>query len=290
MVGAGSEQQARELITQAQKKLKSWSFFGPSNKYEDAAELYEKAGNMYKLAQQWSLAGDAFIEAAKLFEQANGAKFDGSRAYENAAKCYKRHDPRAAVKALHEAIALDQDGGNFRQAARHYQEAAELLETEIDDPKAAYDAYGHAAELFSADESPAMANKCFLKVAQIAADLNMYDVAIEKFERVASAAVDDNLLKWSLKEYFLKAGLCHLCTDDMVRSRQALNSYCGMDMSFEQTREYQLLKGVMDAIDNGDVEQFTQAVYDYDKLTKLDSWKTAILLKIKKNMDQDDLR
>ena len=28
----------------------------------------------------------------------------------------------------------------------------------------------------------------------------------------------------------------------MVRSRQALNSYCGMDMSFEQTREYQLLK------------------------------------------------
>ena len=62
-----------------------------------------------------------------------------------------------------------------------------------------------------------MANKCFLKVAQIAADLDMYDVAIEKFERVASAAVDDNLLKWSLKEYFLKAGLCHLCTDVSIR-------------------------------------------------------------------------
>lgn len=47
-----SEQQARDLIAQAQKKLKSWSFFGPSNKSEDAAELYEKAGNMFKLAQQ----------------------------------------------------------------------------------------------------------------------------------------------------------------------------------------------------------------------------------------------
>jgi len=47
-----SEQQARDLISQAQKKLNSWSFFGPSNKYEDAAELYEKAGNMFKLAQQ----------------------------------------------------------------------------------------------------------------------------------------------------------------------------------------------------------------------------------------------
>ena len=47
-----SEQQARDLINKAQKKLNSWSFFGPSNKYEDAAELYEKAGNMFKLAQQ----------------------------------------------------------------------------------------------------------------------------------------------------------------------------------------------------------------------------------------------
>jgi alpha-soluble NSF attachment protein len=42
--------------------------------------------------------------------------------------------------------------------------------------------------------------------------MELYDVAIEKFEQVAAASVDDNLLKWSLKEYFLKAGLCHLCT------------------------------------------------------------------------------
>lgn len=52
VAAAQSEQQARDLIAQAQKKLKSWSFIGPSNKYEDAAELYEKAGNMFKLAQQ----------------------------------------------------------------------------------------------------------------------------------------------------------------------------------------------------------------------------------------------
>lgn len=112
MVG-GSEQQAKDLIAQAQKKLNSWSFFGPSNKYEDAAEIYEKAGNMFKLAQQckmtnkkgmrithliWLLlsgtqAGDAFTEAAKLYQRGSSAKFEGSRAYESAAKCYKRQDP-----------------------------------------------------------------------------------------------------------------------------------------------------------------------------------------------------
>lgn len=61
----------------------------------------------------------------------------------------------AAVRALKEAIVLDQESGGFRQAARHYQEAAELYENELNDPRGAYDAYGQAAELFSADESPA---------------------------------------------------------------------------------------------------------------------------------------
>lgn len=113
-----------------------------------------------------SQAGDAFIEAAKLFQRADGAKFDGSRAYENAAKCYKRHDPAGAVAALKEAIVLDEEGGNFRQAARHYQEVAELYEGELDNLKAAYDAYDHAAQLFSADDSPAQVSRKLLSLCK----------------------------------------------------------------------------------------------------------------------------
>jgi hypothetical protein len=60
-----------------------------------------------------------------------------------------------AVKALKEAIALDQDGGNFRAAARHYQEVAELYEGELDNAKGAYEAYSQASDLFLADDSPA---------------------------------------------------------------------------------------------------------------------------------------
>lgn len=39
-------------------------------------------------------AGDAFTEAAKLYERGSSAKFEGSKAYESAAKCYKRQDPQ----------------------------------------------------------------------------------------------------------------------------------------------------------------------------------------------------
>jgi alpha-soluble NSF attachment protein len=56
-----------------------------------------------------------------------------------------------------------------------------------------------------------MINKCLLKVAHFAAQLEEYDVAIDNFERVATDSMDNQLTKWSIKEYFLKAGLCSLC-------------------------------------------------------------------------------
>ncbi|KAI8059149.1 putative soluble NSF attachment protein [Gongronella butleri] len=285
-----SEQQAKDLVAQAQKKLNSWSFFGPSNKFEDAAEIYEKAGNMFKLAQQWRQAGDAYTEAAQLFEKCGSSSYyDAAKAHENASKSYKRQDPTAAVRSLQRAIQLAQGGGQLRMAAKQYEDLAGLYEGELDNAQGAFEAYQQAGDLFLADDSPALANKCFLKVAQIAAELEKYDIAIDKFERVAAAAVDDNLMKWSVKEYFLKAGLCHLCTGDMVKTHQALTNYCNMDMTFESTREYALLKGIYDCVEDGDVDQFTKIVYDYDKLSRLDSWKTAVLLKIKKTVDADDL-
>lgn len=46
---ADFQAKARDYAAKADKKMKSFSFFG--NKYEDAADLYEKAANQYKLAK-----------------------------------------------------------------------------------------------------------------------------------------------------------------------------------------------------------------------------------------------
>jgi len=40
----------------------------------------------------------------------------------------------------------------------------------------------------------------------------------------------------------------------------------------------------MQAVEKYDVEAFTQAVVDYDSISKLDNWKTKILLKIKQGI------
>jgi alpha-soluble NSF attachment protein len=39
----------------------------------------------------------------------------------------------------------------------------------------------------------------------------------------------------------------------------------------------------------GDVEAFTNVVVDFDKMTKLDSWKTTILLRMKKSIGEESI-
>ena len=59
-----------------------------------------------------------------------------------------------------------------------------------------------------------LANKLFLKVADLAAIAADYYKAIENYEKVAKSSVSNNLMKWSVKDYFLKAGICHLATTE----------------------------------------------------------------------------
>lgn len=78
---------------------------------------------------------------------------------------------------------------------------------------------------------------------------------------------------------------------DAVVVRRNMAKYASLDTSFQSTREAKFVNSLMDAINSGDVEQFTAVVGDYDHVTPLDNWKTNILLKIKKSLDEEpDLR
>lgn len=48
-------------------------------------------------------------------------------------------------------------------------------------------------------------------MAQFAATLEEFDRAIDLFERVAAKSLDNNLTKWSVREYLFKAMICVLC-------------------------------------------------------------------------------
>jgi alpha-soluble NSF attachment protein len=44
------------------------------------------------------------------------------------------------------------------------------------------------------------------------------------------------------------------------------------------------VQDLAEALEAGDVDKFTDAIAEFDSMTRLDSWKTALLLRSKKRM------
>jgi alpha-soluble NSF attachment protein len=126
---------------------------------------------------------------------------------------------------------------------------------------------------------------------------------VARYDQVASQSLGSALTKYSVKDYWLKALLCVLATtvfcpsnvfgvpplmihQDYVSARRNLTRYGQMDATFPSTREAKFVTALLEALEEGNEEMFTNAVFEYDQVTKLDNWKTAILLKIKRGIQQ----
>lgn len=73
---------------------------------------------------------------------------------------------------------------------------------------------------------------------------------------------------------------------DLVESNRALESYRELDPTFASTREHQLLMDLLQAVEAGDQELFADKLFQFDQLSKLDKWKTTILLRIKNSIEE----
>lgn len=258
---------------------------------EEAADLYIQAANAYRIRKEGRKAGQTFEKAAKT-QSKTEAKDDAANTLVEAFKCYKPNDPQDAARVLEQAIELFTMRGQFRRAANYKMDLAQLYESdELQNIERAIAAYDDAGEWFFQDQAEALSNKSFLKMADLAAMDGKYDLAVDKYSMVAKRSLNNNLNKWSLKEYFLKAGLCQLANQDGVAAKRSLEQFLEWDPSFAQTRECQLLQSLIQAVEDGDEELFTNKLYEFDQFSKLDKWKITITLRIKEKLQapEDEL-
>uniref|UniRef100_A0A8C1ITL6 N-ethylmaleimide-sensitive factor attachment protein, beta b n=2 Tax=Cyprinus carpio TaxID=7962 RepID=A0A8C1ITL6_CYPCA len=256
MDSTGKEKEAIQLMAEADKKVRSsgsflGGMFGGNQKVEEACEMYARAANMFKMAKNWS----------------------------------------EAIKCLNAAIDIYTDMGRFTIAAKHHITIAEVYESELVDIEKAIAHYEQAADYYKGEESNSSANKCLLKVASYSAQLEQYPKAIEIYEQVGTNTMDNPLLKYSAKEYFFKASLCHFIVDEL-NAKLAVGKYEEMFPAFSDSRECKLLKKLLEAHEEQNAEAFTEAVKEFDSISRLDQWLTTMLLRIKKTIqgDEDDLK
>jgi len=75
------------------------------------APNYFKAGNAFKVTKNWDRAGMAFVKAAEAHQQVPNAKHEAAQAYLNASHCYKKTDPKLAIKLAQKGVDMYTDEG-----------------------------------------------------------------------------------------------------------------------------------------------------------------------------------
>ncbi|KAF8642381.1 hypothetical protein AX16_009649 [Volvariella volvacea WC 439] len=280
---------AQTLIEKADKKANSsggW-FSSATTKFEEAGDLYQQAANAFKLEKQFREAGDAFAREAECREKCKES-IEAANAWWNAAKAYKKAHPDLAIKALSQTIHHLTQTGRWRQAADREKEIAQIYLTDLNDLGRATESFVRAGEWYSQEDATATANACYKDAADLLADLQDYPRAIGYYEQVANHSLTSALTKFSVKEYWLRALLCALAMGDAVTARRNVNKYNQQDNTFSSTREAKFVNVLIEAVEAGDQELFTGAVVEFDQMTKLDNWKTNILLKIKRGILAED--
>jgi len=277
-----------ELIKQAEKKLKAFSLFSSGTKYEEASELYAKAAAQYKASKDWDLAGDAYVKAAELCEKLKDTS-SACTHYVDAAKAYKNSSPKDAVRIYKIAVLLHQEENRFSTAAKLWKEIAQIEEKEMN-MKDAITAYQKCADCYEAENAASSASQALLKVADLSAQEEDYKQAISIYEKVAKSSADSQLGRHSVKDYLFKAFLCRFVMEAKAGNTKGLSEaneqYKDRYPMWDGSRECKLMEGCLSAFNAEEIEKFTELVYKYDQISRLDPWTSKVLLDIKTVMKE----
>jgi len=267
---------------EAEKALKKFTIFGigAEAKYETAAGCFEKAAAQFKAAKNAKRAAHAYIEAAKNLEKINN-ELEATTNWKNAAtQLAISGDIDEAVQCFSKAIDHYLASDRFNQAGKLQSEIGKLYEDKKIFGKAIM-FYNEAIGSFESESNKSQARKVKLQVADILAKSGEYRKAIDLYESIAKDGVDDNLLRWSVKNHLLKASLCQLVLgaqkDDMSEATKAFAKYEEWSEIFCGTRENKLVQDLRKAYEEMNTEAFQDAIFEFDNISKLDEFKTSLL-------------
>jgi hypothetical protein len=154
------------------------------------------------------------------------------------------------------------------------------------DLDAAIQYYKDASENFSLEKHHSTSsNKCLLKAAELSSfmfdDPDRLKDAIKIYDEIAKEYLRNNLMRFSAKTLFIKATMIYFLLEDDVGAEKALNEYSMEDSSLNNSTEYRFIRKVIQAMRDGNKENYEIECSELNKRMTLDKWWLKVLAKIK---------
>jgi hypothetical protein len=115
-----------------------------------------------------------------------------------------------------------------------------------------------------------------------------YSKAAEIYELIGKLNSESLSLKWSCSRLFLKAIFSYILNGDDVYSKRKFDDIETSYPIVTDNRDFILAKNVLYTYLERNIERFTEYVYEYDQITRLDDFYVGILNSIKKSMSETE--
>lgn len=105
---------------------------------------------------------------------------------------------------------------------------------------------------------------------------------IKTYDKIGKKYLSQQLVRSSARDYFFKACLCFLANDDLQGAKNSMENYQFDDPSFDNSRQFEFLKGIIDAIETNSPADLNHVVRTNARIMTLDRANNKLLVTIKK--------
>ena len=219
--------------------------------------------NAYENEKAWDKAGKAYMSAAELKAKVDSSRFEAVTSYASAAKAFRAVSPQSAIQPLELAIDMCRQDRKRDRIPRYGKQLAELY-AELGDLKNAVKWYKECAELLTHDNMVSGARGELASAAALEGKMGLYREAADDFltcAKLSTSGRSGPAMRPLAKKDVLNAGISILGLVDEPSCRQYFEENIrNADPEFANEPQGQLVSQLIEAIKQGDEEQFDGAV------------------------------
>lgn len=288
-----TDAKADELMDEGEKRLTKFApFTSNDEKCEKARDKFLQAATQYKASQNFLRAASAYQRASDMSTKTK-CESDFISDCEEAAKCFRKAGDDRATDLFMRVIEMFDKNQKYSQAAKYCVQVAEGCSG-----REAAEWLNKAARYYRNEGSKVTANEVVIKMAELHIKNGEYDEARLVFDKQGRDALDDRISRGGARKLFFTALLCQIAqlnganiTEGIAELQERFQEYQDLDSQFnELTREHMLVKAVIEAFEEQDLEKLDDAVSEYDNICPLDDKKMKMLLKAKQVLRNADIR